>query len=185
VTAVGVHHDDFLILIVGGQRIVTTAEHPFWDVSDGAWEPAGQLSRGDELLTADGHLARVDVLETDAGAGATYDLTVAEDHTFYVGVGAVLVHNRTCGQEVMSQLAKRRLGKQYIGVPRSATPLAQGGSSATGRWWEYLDARGVVKIVVEHPDQTVHAGIPKPQSLHHEGGPPKYYDYGRFGHIGE
>lgn len=85
----------------------------------------------------------------------------------------------------LSQRAKRRLAKEYGDVARSATPVAQGGSAKTGRWWEYKDTNGTTKIVVEHPDGSVHVGVPKPQSTHRSGGPPKYYDYGRFGHIGE
>lgn len=85
----------------------------------------------------------------------------------------------------LSQRAKRRLAKEYGDVARSANPVAQGGSAKTGRWWEYKDVNGNKKIVVEHPDGTVHVGTPKPQSTHRSGGPPKYYDYGRFGHIGE
>ena len=44
---------------------------------------------------------------------------------------------------------------------------------------------GQRKIVVEHPDRTVHVGTPKPQSTHLDGGPPKFYDDGNFGHVGE
>jgi RHS repeat-associated protein len=85
----------------------------------------------------------------------------------------------------LSQLAKRRLAKSLGRVPRSAVPIAQGGSTTKGRWWEYLDSEGNRKIVVEHPDGTVHVGTPKPQSTHLEGGPPKYYDDGSHGHVGE
>ena len=34
---------------------------------------------------------------------------------------------------------------------------------------------GKRKIVVEHPDGWVDVGIPKPQSKHREGGPPKFF----------
>jgi hypothetical protein len=92
---------------------------------------------------------------------------------------------KAADEAVLSQLAKRRLAKELGGVPRSATPVAQGGSAKTGRWWEYRDSNGKLKIVVEHSDGTLHVGIPKPQSTHSTGGPPKYYDYGNFGHVGE
>ena len=74
------------------------------------------------------------------------------------------------------------------GIPRSAQPLAQGGSARTGRWWEYQNASGQTRIVVEHPDQSVHVGRIKEQSEHRSGGPPRYVDDivpGGFGHIGE
>jgi RHS repeat-associated protein len=84
-----------------------------------------------------------------------------------------------------TQREKRRLAKELGDIPRSEQATAHGGSAATGRWWEYKDVNGVPKIVVEHPDGTVHVGVPKPQSDHAAGGPPKFYDYGGFGHVGD
>jgi RHS repeat-associated protein len=90
----------------------------------------------------------------------------------------------------LSQRAKRRLAKALGGVPRSAQPIRQGifrtpGSSGAGtRWWEYKDAGDATKIIIEHPDDTVHVGIPKPQSPH-PNGPPKYYPVPGTGHVGE
>ncbi len=84
----------------------------------------------------------------------------------------------------MSRNAKRRLAKELGDIPRSAQPVAQGGSNRIGRWWEYVNSSNEPRIVVEHPDKTVHVGIPKPQSTHRVGGPPKFYDCG-CGHVGE
>ncbi|MCW3002037.1 MAG: hypothetical protein JWQ20_1335 [Conexibacter sp.] len=89
------------------------------------------------------------------------------------------------GDTALSQAGKRRLAKRLGDIPRSSSPVGQGGSTRTGRWWEYDDVNGQRKIVVEHPDGTVHVGVPKPQSTHPTGGPPKYYDYANFGHVGE
>lgn len=89
------------------------------------------------------------------------------------------------GEAALSQAGKRRLAKRLGEIPRSSSPVGQGGAARTGRWWEYDDVNGQRKIVVEHPDGTVHVGTPKPQSTHATGGPPKYYDDGNFGHVGE
>ena len=88
------------------------------------------------------------------------------------------------GTGLLSQLAKRRLAKQLGGIPRSAQPIAQGRYGQGTKWWEYRDLQGNIKIVVEHPDGTVHVGIPKQQSTHHLGGPPKYYPIPGTGHVG-
>jgi hypothetical protein len=85
----------------------------------------------------------------------------------------------------LSQAGKRRLAKRLGEIPRSSSPTAQGGSAQTGRWREYVDRSGRRRIVVEHSDGTVHVGRPKPQSTHTSGGPPKYFDDGNFGHVGE
>jgi hypothetical protein len=57
-------------------------------------------------------------------------------------------------------------------VPRLATPIAQS-TSKNGSWWEYVDHRGEAKIVVQHPDGSIHRGTIKACSRHREGGPPR------------
>jgi RHS repeat-associated protein len=98
VTAVWVHQDDLYTLTVGGRRLATTEDHPFWDVTDHRWERADELDRGDSLRTPDGRIARVDGFSLRHGHRATaYNLTVNNLHTYYVLAGKtpVLVHN--CG----------------------------------------------------------------------------------------
>jgi RHS repeat-associated protein len=89
------------------------------------------------------------------------------------------------GGSPLTQYAKTRLAKDLGGIPRSAQPIRQGNFKGV-KWWEYKDHNGKVKIVVEHPDGSVHIGTPKPQSLHGEGkGPPKYYPVPGTGHVGD
>jgi len=66
-----------------------------------------------------------------------------------------------------------------------ATLLPPRGSAKRDRRWKYRNSNGKLKILVEHPHGTAHIGIPKLPSTHATGGPPKYYDYGNFGHVGE
>jgi hypothetical protein len=76
--------------------INTTANHPFWSRTSGAWTDAAKLAEGDELLAVDD---TVTVVETHAYSGAQHmlNLTVANIHTYYVLADntPVLVHN--CG----------------------------------------------------------------------------------------
>jgi RHS repeat-associated protein len=74
--------------------------------------------------------------------------------------------------------------KRAGGIPTSQQPGSQGRYRAPGdsgeatEWWEF-DAPGVPGgklIVVRHPEGHYHVGRPKPQSEHHDGGPPKYYE---------
>ncbi len=78
--------------------ITVTADHPFWldvgaDQGPGGWIAAGQLRPGDHLRTADGRGVTVARVRLHAGEAAVYTLTVARDHTFFVGSAEVLVHN--------------------------------------------------------------------------------------------
>jgi len=83
-----------------GGAITVTADHPFWidagaNLSGPGWLPAGRLEAGDRLRTADGRDAIVTGLRRNMGQAVVYTLTVARDHTYFVGTDQVLVHN--CG----------------------------------------------------------------------------------------
>jgi len=94
VTAVHVHVDEeILYLVIDGELIVTTPDHPFY--RDSEWIPAGDLELGDEILKADGTVGFVDSLEIALEPTEMYNLTVDDAHTFFVGDGQWLVHN-TC-----------------------------------------------------------------------------------------
>jgi hypothetical protein len=128
-----------------------------------------------------------------SGAGATATtLTGASAGSAgaTLGSAAPTAFSKGSGGNEMSQSAKRSLAKEQGGVPRSAQPTKQGthvdrATGAKTSWWEYTDSNGDTKIVVEHPDSSVHVGTPKPQSTHQEGGPPKYYQEPGTGHVGE
>jgi len=85
-----------------GSAITVTADHPFWvdggaQLAEGGWFAAGRLQAGDELRTATSAKMMVVGLRRDVGTAVVYTLTVAKDHTFFVGSARVLVHNATCG----------------------------------------------------------------------------------------
>ena len=85
-----------------GSAITVTADHPFWvdggaQLAGAGWFAAGRLQAGDELRTATGAHVMVVGLRRNVGHAAVYTLTVAKDHTFFVGSAEVLVHNANCG----------------------------------------------------------------------------------------
>ncbi|WP_460707982.1 RHS repeat-associated core domain-containing protein, partial [Myceligenerans halotolerans] len=57
VTHVWVHQDDLYDFEVNGELIVTTEDHPFWSVTDQAWEDTQDLHQGERVLTATGRTA--------------------------------------------------------------------------------------------------------------------------------
>jgi hypothetical protein len=86
-----------------GSAITVTADHPFW-VDAGHMLlrpgslPAGHRCSGDHLCTASGVDAVVTGLRYNVGHAAVYTLTVARDHTFFVGTVQGRVHNaQGCG----------------------------------------------------------------------------------------
>lgn len=99
VTDVWVHEDEVTDLVVDGDVVTTTEDHPFWNATDGEWQRADALDRGDFLLAADGGLLAVHHGLDAASVRTTtaYNLTVDGVHTYFVIAGddEVLVHN-TC-----------------------------------------------------------------------------------------
>ena len=92
-----------------GSAITVTADHPFW-VDSGAlftgpnWLAAGQLLPGDRLRTAQGADTTVAGVRRGVGQAVVYTLTVAKDHTFFVGDARVLVHNANCARSLVKSV---------------------------------------------------------------------------------
>ncbi|WP_139216426.1 polymorphic toxin-type HINT domain-containing protein [Streptomyces sp. CC77] len=83
----------------GAQTIVTTDHHPFWSESEKEWLDAGDLKPGMTLRTDEGSTVAVNAVRVYEARQNTYNLTVADLHTYYVLAGEtpVLVHNSNCG----------------------------------------------------------------------------------------
>ncbi|MEV1172526.1 LamG-like jellyroll fold domain-containing protein [Nonomuraea sp. NPDC049784] len=79
----------------GAQSITATAQHPFWVPSLREWIDATYLRPGDWLQTSTGTWTKVQAVNRWFATQQVYNLTVAETHTYYVGVGDAdtLVHN--------------------------------------------------------------------------------------------
>ncbi|MFJ7997949.1 polymorphic toxin-type HINT domain-containing protein [Streptomyces sp. NPDC096310] len=82
----------------GIEELTATYEHPFWSPSEKRWLDAGDLEAGMTLLTDDGTTVIVTGNRAFEQRARTYNLTVADIHTYYVLAGAtpVLVHNSNC-----------------------------------------------------------------------------------------
>lgn len=85
-----------LELHVGGRRIETTAEHPFYVFGEG-WVRAQELQPGDGLLGLDDAVTVVDDVAKTERTATVYNLRVADDHTYFVGARdwgfSIWVHN--------------------------------------------------------------------------------------------
>jgi RHS repeat-associated protein len=108
VTATWSHADDVLTeLIVDGEWIETTPEHPFY-VEGKGWTEADDLRTGDKIRQADGTTGTVWLKWNVQKTQEMYNLTVDTAHTYFVGEGQWLVHN-SCGDRILSEA--KRIGK--------------------------------------------------------------------------
>ncbi len=79
----------------GGERIETTAEHPFY-VEGAGWRAAQELGIGTSIVTRAGPALAITQranLTHTARRVAVYNFTVEDYHTYFVGHSGVLVHN--------------------------------------------------------------------------------------------
>ncbi|MEU7998259.1 polymorphic toxin-type HINT domain-containing protein [Micromonospora sp. NPDC049060] len=140
VTHVWVHEDNLHALTVDGAVLTTTEDHPFWNATDGRWDRADSLDRGDRLQTASGGLVTVNSFSGTSTRGSAYNLTVDDIHTYHVLAGEtpVLVHNSNGCRTFGSQSPAGRLdvpdtqgvyiikmsdGKVYVGSATKANTI--------------------------------------------------------------
>jgi len=71
----------------------TNQKHPFFTLEKG-FVPVGQLKLGMHVLRADGQFGVITGWKIVPGTKVMYNLEVAQDHTFVVGQGQWVVHNR-------------------------------------------------------------------------------------------
>jgi RHS repeat-associated protein len=76
-------------------KLTTTWHHPFWNQTLHRWTNASELTTGTHLRQPDGTTVAVLTVRNYHTTAVTYDLTVADLHTYYVMAGAtpILVHN--------------------------------------------------------------------------------------------
>ena len=90
-----VREDSKLIhLVINGEEIVTTVDHPFY-VKNQGFIKAGELIVGDELLDVNGNVLLVENFDVELTEEPTtvYNFQVEDFHTYHVSGLAILVHN--------------------------------------------------------------------------------------------
>jgi hypothetical protein len=80
-------------LVIGGEQIRATSEHPFFVVGQG-WRPAERLSTGDKILTMNGVPLAVDRPAYERSVETVYNIEVQRFHSYYVTRLGLLVHNQ-------------------------------------------------------------------------------------------
>jgi hypothetical protein len=84
--------DELIYLRTLDELIKTTPEHPFFVAGQG-WTRAGDLRTGDRLESAAGTTEAVLSVEVRKEHATVYNMEIEASHTYYVGLGRLLVHN--------------------------------------------------------------------------------------------
>jgi hypothetical protein len=121
VEAVFHRHTTVFRVVVRGQEVVLTEEHPFFTFRQG-WTPAHQLVPGDLILGLENDWVEVEAVENTGRHEIVYNLTVRDSHTFFVGKPewyfALWVHNTknynsyTLGKNLEKYVRARKKGEQ-------------------------------------------------------------------------
>jgi hypothetical protein len=89
-----------------GEVITATDNHPFWELDSKSWLRAEQLSLHSLLLDIHDNNMSIDALKSYREDVIVYNLSVANEHTFFVGSSGVLGHNCDI-DEIMGKLVKQ------------------------------------------------------------------------------
>ena len=85
------------ITLTSGEVIHSTGEHPFFVLGHlNDWVDANKLQKNNELFGIDGSIYKVKSINTYTKNTKVYNLTIDNDHTYYVGEDGVLSHNAGC-----------------------------------------------------------------------------------------
>ena len=87
---------DMTKVTINGEVIESTSGHQYYTINRG-WIPAKDLIKGESVLTSSGEELIVENIETKECKGriytTVYNLTVEDNHNYYVGEDMILVHN--------------------------------------------------------------------------------------------
>ena len=137
------------ITVDSGETIVSTAEHPFY--VDGIWLDAKTLKPGMTIKTMNGFAAVVNITSEEV-SGITFNITVKDNHNYFVGSSRMLTHNaqKLCGSylnHINGFIGEMRgygwqLARGHVGIMSPGLPTAVGPDFIT------FDARGTGTIYV-------------------------------------
>jgi hypothetical protein len=115
------------------ETFLATDDHP-WRVEGNGWVETADLNKGDRIDTASGEDMVVLSVSLTQRVEQTFNLTVADWHTFLVGEDRAVVHNVAC-QLHMHHLLPREFRRQFaragLDIQKFRIPLLQG--EHTGR----------------------------------------------------
>ncbi|SDH59179.1 intein N-terminal splicing region/RHS repeat-associated core domain-containing protein [Lentzea fradiae] len=104
-TIVGVGSKNLVeITVDGGGAVTATDTHPFWLPEQKKWVYAKALEAGSILQTSAGTWVQVSAVRAWTAPERVHNLTVDNEHTYYVTAGAVSLLNHNCGVNGLATL---------------------------------------------------------------------------------
>jgi hypothetical protein len=116
----------------GVETLTATHEHPFWSPSEQDWIEAGKLEPGMTLLTDEGDTLLVTGNRAYTQRARTYNMTVADLHTYYVLAGRTPVLRFDWGRVVRDLVASDWVVEFSTTHPRGEELLRSGASELFG-----------------------------------------------------
>ncbi len=138
--------------------IHTNKKHPFLTVEKG-FLPVGQITLGLHIVEANGQTGIVSGWRVVPGGKTMYNLEVALDHTFVVGMGMWVVHN--CGNEAY-QFADDLISKVQ---PNNWNHILNNTEHAAGHDWSRVgvnsleDLKGVLRDTIAENHQDILSSV--------------------------
>lgn len=143
------------------EEITTTTEHPFY-VDGSRWVQAGDLRPGDRFELIDGKQSVLVAVEPDSGLHTVHNLTIDQDHTYFVGEAGIWVHNvdgsfytNSQGGQVAINHVKANGGLTDTGQLKAVGPdlLPQGASTPYAHLYREGDGTPVLVFDMEDGSQ--------------------------------
>ena len=152
------------ITLASGEVITATVGHPIYSTSQSDWVDAGELTLDDLLREISGADASIVGLRKYSEIADVYNLTVANDHTYFVGVGEVLGHNAGICPDGLNIRSIRQFG-HIISRHGSKRPLSQLIDRARtkgpqGQWLDDKRAAEFLAVLSHGIDGTVIKRLP-------------------------
>jgi len=143
--------DKLIHLIISGEKIVTTVDHPFYVQGRGFIE-AGNLLVGDKLISAIGENLIVEdyYIELTEESVSVYNFQVEDFHTYHVGKNGVLVHNANYDESVDIVSKDSKPGRETKG--KTELKIKDGDYSDALRDFEAIDPSDPKTINTKYGD---------------------------------
>ena len=126
--------DELVHIVVNGERISTTPEHPFYRPTAG-WTSAIDLRAGDRLALLSGEVVVIEEVQHEILEKpiTVYNFEVENFHTYFVGHASILVHN-TCQRLTGNQQALLDLGREAQRQARTGRLISMEEALALDQW---------------------------------------------------
>jgi RHS repeat-associated protein len=113
----------------------TTDDHP-WRTSDNKWAKTADLKTGVRVQMESGQFASVKLVKDTHAVEPTYNIEVADFHTYFVGQERLWVHNE-CGRDAEETITGKRKGSQRSDdtrCPNCGKPTQPNGEKFDWKW---------------------------------------------------